>query len=402
MRYFDGPDVGDIVAREGRLAPQRAAAFVAQAGAALDAAHARGLVHRDVKPANMLVERRGAGEHVWVTDFGLARASARSRTDLTRHGAIMGTLDFIAPEQLDDRPIDGRADVYALGCVLFYTLCGRIPYPRKNDAQRMMAHASEPPPVLPLPELRVFDPVIAKAMAKRPEDRFQHAGELGAAAVEVARRSPSQHRPASQHGPPSQPPAPRPQTPIPQPHTPPPPPVTPAPRPRSLSSWAIPVLAALAALLVALGVLAATGALGGGDDPDTGDTGSDTGQVDSNAVTEDEASGLMDQFESVFNDHSTASILTLMGPDARWQTPNFVDATTPADIEREFDAVFSESPEITVEWDKASTLTSDGDTSTMKVDMRVFEDGAQTGHWMPTVTFMRVEGEPLITALVDE
>ena len=141
---------------------------------------------------------------MWVTDFGLARASARSRTDLTRHGAIMGTLDFIAPEQLDDRAIDGRADVYALGCVLFYALCGRVPYPRRNDAERMRAHALEPPPTLPLPELRAFDAVIAKAMAKRPEDRFQHAGELGAAAVAVARQAPSQPGVPSQHRPPSQ------------------------------------------------------------------------------------------------------------------------------------------------------------------------------------------------------
>jgi serine/threonine protein kinase len=398
MRYVDGPDVGDIVARERRLAPQRAAGFVAQAGAALDAAHARGLVHRDVKPANMLVERRGGGEHVWVADFGLARASARSRTDLTRHGAIMGTLDFIAPEQLDDRPIDGRADVYALGCVLFYALCGRVPYPRKNDAERMRAHALEPPPVLPLPELRAFDAVIAKAMAKRPEDRFQHAGELGVAALDVARRAPSQHRPPSQ----SHPPEPRPQTPVPAPQTPPPPPVTPAPRPRSFPGWAIPVVASLAALVVALGVLAATGAFGGGGDPGTGDTGSDTGQTDSGAVTEDEAGSLMDQFESAFNDHSTEPILALMGPDPTWHTPGFVDATTPADMEREFNGWFTNSPGISVEWDKAGALSSEGAESTMKVDMRLYEDGAQTGHWTPTVTFARVEGEPRITALVDE
>jgi serine/threonine-protein kinase len=398
MRFVDGPDLGDIVAREGRLAPQRAAAFVAQAGAALDAAHARGLVHRDVKPANMLVEPRGGGEHVWVTDFGLARASARSRTDLTRHGAIMGTLDFIAPEQLSDQPVDGRADVYALGCVLFYALCGRVPFPRKSDAERMMAHTTAPPPGLPIPELRGFDPVIAKALAKRPEDRFQHAGELGVAALEVARRGPSQHRSPSQ----SHPPGPRPQTPVPPPHTPPPPPYTPAPRGRSLPGWAIPVVAAVAALVVALGVLAATGALGGGDPGTGGDDGSDQGQVDANAVTEDEAASLMDQFEDRFNDHSTASILTLLGPDPTWHTPGLVDATTPADMEREFDDVFSENPGISVEWDKVGTLTSNGDESTMKVDMRVYEDGAQSGHWTPTVTFARVEGDPRITALVDE
>src|SRR5689334_11575599 len=118
MRYVDGDDLARIVAAETRLEPVRAAMLIAQVAAALDAAHERGLVHRDVKPANILVEAVGEFEHALLTDFGLTK-SLQSDTKVTKTGTVVGTFDYTAPEQLDSRPVDARTDVYALGCVLF-------------------------------------------------------------------------------------------------------------------------------------------------------------------------------------------------------------------------------------------------------------------------------------------
>jgi serine/threonine protein kinase len=409
MRYVDGPDLGEIVSREGRLPPQRAAAIIAQAGAGLDAAHAKGLVHRDVKPGNILIERRSGAEHVWVTDFGLARASAKSRTDLTKHGAILGTLDFIAPEQLDDSPVDGRADVYALGCVLFYALCGRVPFPRKNDAQRMMAHAAEPPPGMAVPELRqAFNPVIARALAKRPQDRYQHAGELGAAAVNAARGAPApQRRPV-----PVPPQQPRPRTPTPPPRTPTPPPRTPTPPPQSpvppttrrLPGWAIPAAIALATLVVAVGALAATGTFGGSADPTPTPSPTTSGpQQGVSGVTVGEARGLMDQFEAAFTDKDSAAIVDLMTPDAVWSTPGLVDANTPADVQSDFDAEFSGWAEPRMDHQELAYQGASGNgPATMTAHMHVYDQEVEKNSWIAKIEFVRFNDIPRISALRDQ
>jgi serine/threonine protein kinase len=124
MRFVDGDDVRTLVRRSGALDPERAARIVAGAGEALDAIHAAGLVHRDVKPANVLL---GPGDHVYVTDFGLAK-HAVSRDGQTRSGQWVGTLDFVAPEQIRGERVDARADVYALGGLLFFMLTGAVPF----------------------------------------------------------------------------------------------------------------------------------------------------------------------------------------------------------------------------------------------------------------------------------
>ena len=142
MRYVPGDDLRTLVRREGRLEPRRAAHIVAQVGAALDAAHAAGLVHRDVKPANVLL---GEGDHAYLTDFGLTK-HALSESGATRPGHWVGTLDFVAPEQIRGERIDARADVYGLGCLLHYALAGRPPFERDNDEAKLWAHLSEPPP----------------------------------------------------------------------------------------------------------------------------------------------------------------------------------------------------------------------------------------------------------------
>jgi DNA-binding beta-propeller fold protein YncE len=185
MRFVDGDDLRERVARGGPPAPPQAAAIVAQVGAALDAAHEAGLVHRDVKPANILL---GAHDHVYLSDFGLAR-HALSDASLTAPGGWVGTLDFVAPEQIRGERIDGRADVYALGCVLHFVLTGQVPYPRETDEARLWAHlhaAAPEPSRLATGVPAGFDEVVRRALEKRPERRQSSAGELGEAALQAA------------------------------------------------------------------------------------------------------------------------------------------------------------------------------------------------------------------------
>jgi sugar lactone lactonase YvrE len=188
MRFVDGDDVRSLVRLHGVLEPERAAEITAQAGAALDAIHAAGFVHRDVKPANLLL---AAGDHVYVTDFGLAK-QVLTHSGATRSGHWVGTLDYVAPEQIRGGRIDARADVYALGGVLHFMLTAHIPFDRDSDEAKMWAHLSDPPP-LPTrlrPELSAaFDEVVGRAMAKEPDARQPSAGDLGRAACAAARGS---------------------------------------------------------------------------------------------------------------------------------------------------------------------------------------------------------------------
>ena len=142
MRFVEGTDLRALIARGGPLDPALAVGIVTQAAAALDAAHAAGLVHRDVKPANLLIS--GAG-HAYLTDFGLAKRGS-SQSGITQTGMFVGTLDYIAPEQLQGQPLDARADVYALACVLYHSLTGQVPFPRDSDPAKIWAHMSEEPP----------------------------------------------------------------------------------------------------------------------------------------------------------------------------------------------------------------------------------------------------------------
>ena len=198
MRYVEGTDLKTLLEREGPLEPARAIELVGQVGEALDAAHAHGLVHRDVKPANVLVTEEGGEEHCYLADFGLARtADLEAGAGTGAH--LSGTVDYTAPEQIAAEPADQRADVYSLGCVLYECLAGEPPFKRPRAVATLFAHASEPPPSLheKRPELpEAIDPVIARALAKdsgRPlrDLRRPHraAGEaLGVAAPRFSRR----------------------------------------------------------------------------------------------------------------------------------------------------------------------------------------------------------------------
>jgi len=186
MRYVEGPDLRSLVRAHERLDPERAARLVAQVGAALDAAHARGIVHRDVKPENVLL---GAADHVYLTDFGLTKRVDSLGGMPTRPGGWVGTLGYVAPEQIRGERVDARADVYALGCLLVFALTGHAPFRRETEEATLWAHLSEPPPPVSgdVPGVPpAFDAVVARAMAKDPAERFQSAGDLGKAALAAA------------------------------------------------------------------------------------------------------------------------------------------------------------------------------------------------------------------------
>ena len=185
MRYVEGRDLGRLISADGPLALDQATALIAQVADGLDAVHASGLVHRDVKPANVIVERNtvDAEPATFLTDFGLAKAMA-STAGLTATGEVIGSVDYMAPEQIEGRRVDARTDVYALGCVLFHAVAGKVPFPERESSAKMWAHLNEPPPAA---AGRVLDPVIRRAMAKDPSRRFPSAGDLGRAAVAATR-----------------------------------------------------------------------------------------------------------------------------------------------------------------------------------------------------------------------
>lgn len=175
-RYVDGTDLQALLAREGKLAPEPALALVGQVAYALDAAHQRGLVHRDVKPGNVLVD---AANHCYLSDFGLTKQLGDGGTTVS--GRLVGTLDYLAPEQIRGGRVDGRTDEYALACILYECLSGAPPFRRKTEAQTLWAHMQEESrPLAGLPEL---DAVFARGLAKEPSERY----ETCAALVEATR-----------------------------------------------------------------------------------------------------------------------------------------------------------------------------------------------------------------------
>jgi serine/threonine-protein kinase len=191
MRWVDGGDLQRLISTRGRLEPASAAAIVAQVGSGLEAAHDAGLVHRDVKPANVLIAGEPGPGHVYLTDFGLT-LNAESATRVTSTGDLLGTVDYMAPEQLEGEQVSPRTDVYALGCVLYAALTGRPPFKRETYPATMLAHLSAPPP-RPSEAGGVpaaFDAVIERALAKRPEDRYPSARALVDAVSSAAGAAP--------------------------------------------------------------------------------------------------------------------------------------------------------------------------------------------------------------------
>ncbi|GAB4586612.1 serine/threonine-protein kinase [Nocardia sp. IFM 10818] len=187
MEFVDGPDAAALLRRTpGGLPPDVALDIVVQVAGGLDEAHRAGMLHRDVKPANFLIESQpGRPDRVYVSDFGIARTVAH-QTTLTRPGTVVATLAYAAPEQIEARPLDHRVDVYALGCALYELLTGLKPFPRRTDVEVLVAHLQDPPPRASAADPRLpaaIDDVIAQAMSKEPADRFDSCGALARAAL---------------------------------------------------------------------------------------------------------------------------------------------------------------------------------------------------------------------------
>jgi serine/threonine protein kinase len=181
MQFVKGGDLGRLLKHEGQLSPERAAEFVDPVAWALDAVHGARLVHRDVKPANVLVDTRaGQPDQVYLSDFGIAKAELSAVT-LTKPGGVIGSLDYMAPEQLEGRAPDGRADQYALACLAYELLTGAVPYPRDSIDAAVYAHLHDPPPRLTQRRtdlLAAADEVLAKALAKAPGQRYESCGDF--------------------------------------------------------------------------------------------------------------------------------------------------------------------------------------------------------------------------------
>jgi serine/threonine protein kinase len=185
MRYVEGTDLERLLRGVTKLEPPRAVSIVSQCAAALDAAHAESLVHRDVKPANILLSSEGRmpGDRVYLSDFGVTKR-LHSGAGLTRTGQFVGTVDYVAPEQIRGDDVDGRADVYSLGCVLFRCVTGGVPFPRATEVGTIYAHLEDAPPSVSelAPGLTEVGDVVARAMAKSRDDRFATCHELAVAA----------------------------------------------------------------------------------------------------------------------------------------------------------------------------------------------------------------------------
>jgi serine/threonine protein kinase len=184
MQYIQGEDLAAILRADGRLRPYRAIDVCRQVASALDAAHAMGLIHRDVKPANVLIEGRNA----FLTDFGLTKRVDGTHAQLTRAGDVVGTIHYVAPEQIEGRKVSARSDVYSLGCLFYHCLAGQVPFALETDVAVIYAHLSEEPPKLS--ELRAelpegLDAVMAKALDKSPDRRFPSCGDMISAARAV-------------------------------------------------------------------------------------------------------------------------------------------------------------------------------------------------------------------------
>src|SRR3954469_3313755 len=226
MQYVEGEDLKALLVREGLLDARRTVGLLGQVASALDAAHSTGLMHRDIKPGNVMIAA-GQPEHCYLTDFGLSKNPSSDSIALTAQGEFVGTIDYTAPELVLGKDADSRLDVYSLGCLFYECLAGQPPFPKERDVEVLYAHIQDPPPRISAvrPDLpAALDDVIVKAMAKKPEDRFATCSAF----IDAARTIVGEPAPAP--GPPPPPPIGLPVPPAAE-GEPPPPPPAPGPPP---------------------------------------------------------------------------------------------------------------------------------------------------------------------------
>ncbi len=383
MRYVDGTDLRSLIDSTGRIDAARMATIMSEVGAALDAAHARGLVHRDVKPANVLLEGADGSGHAYLTDFGLTRHTG-SGAGLTKTGQWVGTLDYVAPEQIEGRPTDARSDVYALGCVFYESLTGEVPFLKDSEVATMYAHLNEPatPPREKVPGLPpAVDEVISRALAKDPADRFPSAGDLakaaaaatkgeevaqpersvaagkaapggaaaagaaagataaGAGETAVSHPTPAAPTSAGADSPPPPPPPTAPGqtrgTPGGKPETAgsPPPPPPPPPKPKSAKSGGgrrtlFAVIGGIVVILLIVGGLFAGGVIGGDDSPSpeeiaAQEAAAEQAAEEEAAAEESAAEETVNAFRDAFSTEGLSTIETLLATDAPYQYLGF-------------------------------------------------------------------------------
>ena len=399
MRFVDGTDLKTLLTREGRLEPLRAARFVAQIANALDAAHAAGLVHRDVKPANALLASQ---DHVYLTDFGLTKRAA-SGSAMTKTGQMVGTVDYVAPEQVEGGSVDARTDVYSLACVYYHLLTGQVPFDKPTEMAKLYAHVHENPPrasdVVPgIPG--AVDDVIWRGMAKEQTKRYLSAGDLGRAATAAAELrtiaepersvargeaapvpledAPTVQKPIADHEPAEDAPA---------------APAAPPTRPRNLKWWGVG-----AAALVVAGVLAAllSGGGGGGSDSAGSDAGGSVVQL-----TRANALDAASTFADGFNEQNISNFEDLYKGDfkQRIDIPTCTHAVMPMPLDsalNEWNCMFGAADND----DYAMTLSGQQtnlQTKTLTANYALDHNGTQVAkgkvsfHLIPGVDFPRMD-----------
>jgi tRNA A-37 threonylcarbamoyl transferase component Bud32 len=279
MRVIRGTDLRRVINEGGPMDPERVLTISGQVASALDAAHRAGLVHRDVKPGNILLAIDGDEEHAFLTDFGLTK-HVSSKSGLTKTGTFLGTVDYVAPEQIRGSEVDGRTDEYSLGCVVYECLTGDVPFTKDQDVATLFAHVEDERPRVSsarpdLPD--ALSDAVARAMSKDKEQRFETCQGFVRAARTALAQAATVPNPTIVATPPvpSGPATPPPET---VPPAPPGPSAAPTPTPPGRRRRWLPMAAVVAAVAIA-GTVGAI-ALGGGDDPPAGPTDGPTGSTD--------------------------------------------------------------------------------------------------------------------------
>ncbi len=338
MQWIEGTNLASAIPIGG-IGEERVVTIVGQVAGALDAAHATGLVHRDVKPANVLLRKIAGTDFAYLTDFGIAKQTTVAAGGLTKTGFLIGTPGYLAPEQLRGEHGDHRSDIYALGCVLFEALTGKSPFQRDNDMAMIWAHGHDPRPAPSAvrADLARYDDVVAKAMAIETDDRFSSGSELAAAAgaALLSRSSllaaaptvlaPSKPaRPPAEQTPPPDPPTPTPATATPTPAT-----AIPAPSTdpaRSTPSNRAPLIAAITIGLIAAAIaiiVLAGGNSGGGEapsgsttaNPAEADRGGNDGSLGANPSDQAEIVSVLKSYAAAYSQRSIGAIDVLLAAD---------------------------------------------------------------------------------------